>query len=221
MSNEKLQKFIDDLKKTESGQASRQAESTSNPTAVAAAEENNLQNSGGNIMGRFSDRVSQYPGRIKLTKVSEDSTGVIYDCVSAEGVVTNEGTPLNAETLNALADNIPSGMSLYLHRVRLQGDAINGIKPIGIVVLYSDDSTPIESAANLASAFGLINGDAYIPAAGCVFGDNNSLIVTCAHASYYSVYLYGMYFGYVSGNGEIQRISSSVTSVSDVVTQII
>ena len=45
----------------------------------------------------FQDRIVEYPNRVTLTQVSGDT----YDIERAEGEVTQEGTPLNAENLNA------------------------------------------------------------------------------------------------------------------------
>lgn len=50
-------------------------------------------------MGFFTDRVVQYPGRIKLTNV-QDGTEATYDMTREEGTVTTEGTLLNAANLN-------------------------------------------------------------------------------------------------------------------------
>ena len=50
-------------------------------------------------MGYFTDRIVQYPGRIKLTSV-QDGTEATYDMTREEGTVTTEGTLLNAANLN-------------------------------------------------------------------------------------------------------------------------
>lgn len=48
----------------------------------------------------FENRVVEYPGRVILAPVSgEENT---YDMTRAEGEVTEEGTPLNAENLNSV-----------------------------------------------------------------------------------------------------------------------
>lgn len=49
----------------------------------------------------FKDRVVEYPGRMKLTPTSADGE---YDVTMEEGTVTEEGTPLNAETFNDVID---------------------------------------------------------------------------------------------------------------------
>jgi len=49
----------------------------------------------------FQDRISQYPNRYKLVLV--EGTTDTYDLVAIEGVVENNGTPLNATNLNTLA----------------------------------------------------------------------------------------------------------------------
>lgn len=47
----------------------------------------------------FQDRIVEYPNRVTLTAVSGETD--TYDMARAEGTVTQEGTPLNAENLNA------------------------------------------------------------------------------------------------------------------------
>ena len=47
----------------------------------------------------LTDRIVEYPGRIKLTAVSGETD--TYDVERAEGQVTQEGTPINAANLNA------------------------------------------------------------------------------------------------------------------------
>lgn len=59
----------------------------------------------------FTDRVVQYPGRVKMSPVSGQSD--TYDVERAEGTVTEEGTPFNADAFNEIAqdiiDMIPKG----------------------------------------------------------------------------------------------------------------
>lgn len=52
----------------------------------------------------FSDRIVEYPGRIKLTQVSGETD--TYDVERAEGTVTQIGTPFNADTFNDIAQNL-------------------------------------------------------------------------------------------------------------------
>ena len=52
----------------------------------------------------FVDRVVQYPGRIKLTNVS-DGTEATYDVTREEGTVTVEGTLINAANMNDQVTN--------------------------------------------------------------------------------------------------------------------
>ena len=47
----------------------------------------------------FTDRIVQYPGRVKMTPVSGQTD--VYDMTAQEGTVTTEGTLLNAANLNA------------------------------------------------------------------------------------------------------------------------
>lgn len=52
----------------------------------------------------FTDRVAQYPGRVVMNPVSGEAN--TYDMSRAEGTVTEEGTPFNAETFNGIANMI-------------------------------------------------------------------------------------------------------------------
>lgn len=49
----------------------------------------------------FVDRLVEHPGRVTLTDVSNGTELGTFDMVRAEGEVEEEGTPLNAENLNA------------------------------------------------------------------------------------------------------------------------
>lgn len=49
----------------------------------------------------FSDRVVQYPGRVTMTPTGSSDT---YDMARAEGNVTAQGSPFNAETFNGAID---------------------------------------------------------------------------------------------------------------------
>lgn len=52
----------------------------------------------------FTDRVVQYPGRVVMNPVSGEAN--TYDMSRAEGTVTEEGTPFNAEAFNGIANMI-------------------------------------------------------------------------------------------------------------------
>ena len=52
----------------------------------------------------FTDRVVEHPGRVIMTPVQGEAN--TYDMSRAEGNVTTEGTPFNAETFNGIADDI-------------------------------------------------------------------------------------------------------------------
>ncbi len=221
--NERLLKFIDGLKAE--SKIAAESEKTSENIAVAnATEKNNFQKDGGKIMSRFNDRSTQFPGRIKLTKVAEDSDGTVYDSVPAEGEVYSEGTPLNSQTLNALENDLKSGTKLYRHRIALSAnisDTGSVTRLVGITEVYTNFATAITTSGAVAPALGITSGSADIPVNGCDYVSDHTVLITKANVSASGITLYGMYFGYFSGNGIIRRISASVTSVSDTVTQII
>lgn len=61
---------------------------------------------------KFVNRKAQYPGRVKLVRVTGSTD--LYDIIPAEGSVTGsytEGTPLNADTLNAMLDEINNAIT--------------------------------------------------------------------------------------------------------------
>lgn len=51
----------------------------------------------------FTDRVVQYPGRVTMTPTGNTNE---YDLARAEGNVTEQGTPFNADTFNGIANQI-------------------------------------------------------------------------------------------------------------------
>lgn len=53
----------------------------------------------------FQDRLSEFPGRITLTDVEFGNQNT-YDVDRAEGFITRDGTPFNAETFNRIADEM-------------------------------------------------------------------------------------------------------------------
>ena len=53
----------------------------------------------------FTDRVVQYPGRVTMTPTGNTNE---YDLARAEGNVTEQGTPFNADTFNSIANQILS-----------------------------------------------------------------------------------------------------------------
>ena len=221
MMNGNLQKFLDELKQAESAQETELSAAKENPTAASAAEDKNTQQTGGKIMGRFTDRSTQYPGRIKLKKVAEESDGTIYDSTPAEGTVYSAGTPLNAETLNALEDNAGTKVKLYRHRLQMSGtstDVITGGFMVAMVHVYTTSAAKITTVSEACAVL----GSGLVPAAGCA-ENGSTYTVLCAEAQVDStnISLRGMYFAYESGNGIIKRISANVTSVSDTVSEVV
>lgn len=53
----------------------------------------------------FTDRIVEYPGRLRLIDVNYGSAEVV-DVERAEGAVTNPGTPFSADSFNRIADEI-------------------------------------------------------------------------------------------------------------------
>lgn len=70
---------------------------------------------------KFTNRKAQYPGRVKLVKVAGSTD--LYDMTLADGSVSGSGysagTPLNAETLNAMLEELNTKISEETEKVRL------------------------------------------------------------------------------------------------------
>lgn len=54
---------------------------------------------------KYTDRIVQYPGRLKLTNVSTGEQQTV-DVARAEGTVTRAGTVLNASQLNEVVNYV-------------------------------------------------------------------------------------------------------------------
>ena len=68
----------------------------------------------------FSNRIVEHPGRVKLTAVSGETD--TYDVTRAEGEVTQEGTPLDADNLNKeIQDMINSSVAGFSTAVIRRG----------------------------------------------------------------------------------------------------
>jgi len=63
----------------------------------------------------FVDRVTEHPGRVQLTAVSGQAD--VYDMERAEGAVTEAGTPFNAATFNAIAQDILDKITAQANRI--------------------------------------------------------------------------------------------------------
>lgn len=53
----------------------------------------------------FTDRITEHPGRVKLTNTS-NNTEQTYDVERAEGAVTEEGTRINAAAMNQILNQV-------------------------------------------------------------------------------------------------------------------
>lgn len=58
-----------------------------------------------NVSKFYTDRIVQYPGRITLTDTTYGNQNT-YDVDRAEGTITRDGTPFNADSFNRIADEI-------------------------------------------------------------------------------------------------------------------
>lgn len=92
----------------------------------------------------FTDRVVEFPGRVQLTEVSGQTD--VYDVERAEGAVTETGTPFNAATFNAIAQDI-------LDKITEQADRITALENQATVKTVQVASSATAIPAN---AFGAI-----------------------------------------------------------------
>ena len=54
---------------------------------------------------QFRDRIAQYPNRVRLIEVATGEE-TVYDIIRDEGDITDEGTSLNADNLNAITSDL-------------------------------------------------------------------------------------------------------------------
>lgn len=92
----------------------------------------------------FVDRVVEHPGRVQMTPVSGQSD--VYDMARAEGAVTETGTPFNAATFNAIAQDI-------LDKITAQANRITELENRETVKTVTVSSGTVSISAN---AFGAI-----------------------------------------------------------------
>ena len=107
---------------------------------------------------KFVNRRAQYPGRVKLVKVSGSTD--LYDLVPAEGSVTGnyvEGTPLNADTLNAMMDEINAAIeSVRINSLKISdGTNYGDVATIGNskdIVIRLPSTIKLNTSGNAATA---------------------------------------------------------------------
>ena len=68
----------------------------------------------------FTDRVVQYPGRLKLTDISNGNTQVV-DVEREEGAIAVEGTPFKASVMNGIFSEVEDGLEneIAIERARI------------------------------------------------------------------------------------------------------
>lgn len=117
----------------------------------------------------FVDRVVEYPGRIQLTEVSGQTD--VYDVERAEGAVTETGTPFNAATFNAIAQDI-------LDKITAQADRITELENREVVKTVTVSSSAVSIPAN---AFGAIRIP-FTPPAGYTAVGIGQIVLTASGA---------------------------------------
>lgn len=120
---------------------------------------------------QFINRRAQYPGRVKLVKVSGSTD--LYDLTLAEGDVTGsyeEGTPLDADTLNAMLDEINDTIEeSKINSIKITDGTNSGPQtivgdntdialrlPSTIAASLSGNASTATSAKNISSYYGSI-----------------------------------------------------------------
>ena len=77
---------------------------------------------------QFRDRITQHPNRVRHVNVATGEE-TVYDVVRDEGNITDVGTPLNADNLNAITSD-------------LKAELVNLIYPVGAVYLSLVNISP-------------------------------------------------------------------------------
>lgn len=118
---------------------------------------------------KFKNRRAQYPGRVKLVPVAGSDN--LYDLTPEEGSVTGsyeEGTPLNADTFNALQEELNAAIeNAKLNSIKItdgtnSGDTLTignskniALKlPSTIKATLNGKATSAESAEKFSSSYG-------------------------------------------------------------------
>ncbi len=120
---------------------------------------------------------------------------------------------------NDLSVKIP--VRIYRHRVKLSGQnsSLPNAFTLALKDVYTKSAEPITTVSAFAAALGVTSNAELVPVSGCAEnGTGHTVLCTEAWVGPSSITLHGMYFGYSSGNGIIERVVTTVTSVSDVVT---
>lgn len=119
----------------------------------------------------FVNRRAQYPGRVKLVKVAGSTD--LYDLTLADGSVSGsyaEGTPLNADTFNAMLDEINGAIeALKLSSFKITDGTNNGTQtivgsnkdiiirlPSTINASLNGNATSATSAQNVNTSYGSV-----------------------------------------------------------------
>lgn len=103
----------------------------------------------------FADRVVEFPGRVVLTPVPGETN--TYDMTRAEGTVTEEGTPLNAQNLNEEISSMiaaavsPVANSMQSGRVLMQPRAANVVTMVSVTFPQPFESIPNVVATAVAN----------------------------------------------------------------------
>lgn len=132
---------------------------------------------------------------------------------------SNDNTVANTAWVKNILNE--GGIALYRHRILLSGSntSVSNAFTLGLIEVYTKSSQPITTVAGVAAALGITGNMELVPVSGCAEnGSNHTVLCTEAWVSPSSITLHGMYFGYSSGNGIIERVSTTVTSVSDKVS---
>lgn len=132
---------------------------------------------------------------------------------------SNDNTVANTAWVKNILNE--GSIALYRHRILLSGTntSVSNAFTLGLIEVYTKSSQPITTVAGVAAALGITGNMELVPVSGCAEnGSNHTVLCTEAWVSPSSITLHGMYFGYSSGNGIIERVSTTVTSVSDKVS---
>lgn len=115
----------------------------------------------------------------------------------------------------------PHGLKIYRHFLKLIAGTANK-QIVGYIEVYNTSQYQIKTVSNLAISLKVYSGTVFIPIYGSALNsDYHTVICIGGDVTNSSITLHGMYFGYNSGEGMIERVSGNVTTVLDAVSEVL
>lgn len=139
----------------------------------------------------FTDRVVQYPGRVTMTPTGNTNE---YDLARAEGNVTKQGTPFNADTFNEIANQIIADAVEAVGKHVTETGTSNG----WTYEKYSDGTMRATRQATLGPTWSSVAAGFYAAQTDLAVPSGMTFLAGFASPTFKSVYLTGLQ---VQGSG--------------------